>query len=108
MASDDDDEYDDNYEDKGRLDAELLRKIGMLHQKCIEYKSIIKRLMMNLILSKSHARQTKCQMRINYDWDGEEANFLDSVLTFVKEYLFPQCKFLKDGWMEYDNSLYSL
>jgi hypothetical protein len=26
---------------------------------------------------------------------------LDS--SFVKEYLFPGCKFSKDGWMEYDD-----
>ncbi len=57
---------------------------------------------MELRLSKSHARQTKRQIWINYDWDGEEANFSDSVLSFVKEYLFPRFKFLKDGWMEYD------
>ncbi len=40
---------------------------------------------MELRLSKSHARQTKCQIRINYKWNGEEANFADSVLSFVKE-----------------------
>jgi hypothetical protein len=48
----------------------------------------------------------KHQKRIDYDWDGKEANFVDSVLTFVKEYLFLRYKFLKDGWMEYDNGLY--
>jgi hypothetical protein len=57
---------------------------------------------MELRLSKSTARQTKCQIRIDYDWDGKEANFADSVLSFVKEYLFPHFKFLKDGWMDYD------
>ncbi len=67
MASDDDNEYDDNYEDGSRLDDELLRKIGMLCKKCIEYKSIIKKLRMDLRLSKSYARQTKCQIRIDYD-----------------------------------------
>ncbi len=97
MATDDDDEYDEDYEDKGRLDDELLRKIGMLCQKCVEYKRIMKKLKMDLRLLKSHARQTKRQIRINYDWDGEEANFADLVLTFVKEYLFPHYKFLKDG-----------
>jgi hypothetical protein len=51
---------------------------------------------MELRLSKSYARQTKCQMRIDYDWDDEEANF-------VKEYLFPRYKFLKDRRMEYDD-----
>ncbi len=53
-------------------------------------------------MSNSHARQTKHQIRINYNWDGKDANFADSVLIFVKKYLFPCFKFLKDGWMEYD------
>jgi hypothetical protein len=56
VASDDDDEYDEYYEDKGRLDDDLLRKIGMLHQNCVEYKRIIKWLKMDLRFSKSHAR----------------------------------------------------
>ncbi len=63
---------------------------------------------MDLRLSKSHARQTKHQIRIDYDWDGNEANFGDSVLSFVKEYLFPHYKLLKDGWMEYDDRQESL
>ena len=57
---------------------------------------------MELRLSKSTARQTKRQIRIDYNWDGKEANFADSVLSFVKEYFFPRFKFLKDWWMEYD------
>ncbi len=108
MASDDDDEYDEDYEEKGRSDDDLLRKIGMLCQKCVEYERIIKRLKMDLRLSKSYARQTKCQIRIDYDWDGNEANFVDSFLSFVKEYLFPHYKFLKGGWMEYDKGQESL
>jgi hypothetical protein len=104
VASDDDDEYDDDCEDKGRSDDELLRKFGMLCKKCVEYKRIIKRLKMDLRLSKSHARQEKHQIRINYDWDGKEANFADSVSTCVNEYLFPHYKFLKDGWMEYETT----
>jgi hypothetical protein len=32
---------------------------------------------------------------------GKEAKFSDSVLSFVKECLFPYFKFLKDRWMEY-------
>ncbi len=39
---------------------------------------------MDLRLLKSHARQTKCQIRINYNWDGKEANFADLVLSFDK------------------------
>ncbi len=57
---------------------------------------------MELKLSKSTARQTKHQIRIDCDWDGEEANFADSVSSFVKEYVFLCFKLLKDGWMNYD------
>ncbi len=63
---------------------------------------------MELRLSKSYARQTKRKMRIDYDWDGEEANFTNLVLSIVKNYLFPCHKFLKDGWMEYDDRPESL
>jgi hypothetical protein len=100
-ASDDDNEYDEDYKDKGRLHDALLRMIGMLRQRCVKYKRIMKKLKIELRLSKSHARQTKCHIRIDYNWDGKEANFADSVLSFV-EYLFPRYKFLKDRWMEYD------
>ncbi len=48
------------------------------------------------------------QIRIDYDCDGKEANFAASVLSFVKEYLFPHYKFLKEEWMEYDNGPESL
>jgi hypothetical protein len=50
VASDDDNEYDKDYEDKGMLDDDLMRKIGMLCQKCVEYENIIKRLKMDLRL----------------------------------------------------------
>jgi hypothetical protein len=64
-ASDDDNEYDEDYKDKGRLHDALLRKIGMLCQRCVKYKRNIKRLKMDLRLLKSHSRQTKHQIRIN-------------------------------------------
>jgi hypothetical protein len=101
-ASEDDNEYDEDCKDKGRLHDALLRKIRMLRQMCFENKRIIKRLKMELRLLKSHVRQTKHQIRINYNWDCKEATLADLVLNFVKEYLFPHFRFLKDGWMEYD------
>jgi hypothetical protein len=64
-ASDDDNEYDEDYKDKGRLHDALLRKIWMLCQRCVEYKRIVKRLKMDLRLLKSHVRQTKHQIRID-------------------------------------------
>jgi hypothetical protein len=101
-ASEDDDEYDEDYKDRSILHDTLPRKIRMLCQRCVENERNIERLKMELRFSKSHARQTKCQIRIDYDWDGKEANFADSVSSFVKEYLSPHFKFLKDRWMEYD------
>jgi hypothetical protein len=77
-VSDDDDEYDEDYKEECRSHDALLSKIWMLCQRCIENKRIIKRLKMDLRLSTSHARQTKCQIRIDYDWDGKENNFADS------------------------------
>jgi hypothetical protein len=82
-VSDDDDEYNEDYKDKGRLHDALQRNIGMPCQRCVEYERIIKRLKMDLRLLKSHARQSKRQIRINYDWDGKEANVADSVLSSV-------------------------
>jgi hypothetical protein len=70
-ASEDDDDYDEDFKDGSSLHDALLRKIGMLCQRCIENERIIKRLKMEMRLSKSHARQTKHQIRINYDWDGK-------------------------------------
>jgi hypothetical protein len=101
-AFEDDDEFEEDYKDGNSLHDALVRKIGMLCQRCVENERLIKRLKMELRLSKSTARQTKRQIRINYDWDGKEANFADSVLSFVKEYLFPRFKFLKDRWMDYE------
>jgi hypothetical protein len=85
-ASDNDDEYDEEYKDGSSLHDALLRKSGMLCHRCVENERIIKRLEMELRLSKSYVRQTKRQIRINYDWDGKEANFSASVLSLVKEY----------------------
>jgi hypothetical protein len=89
QASDDDDEYDEDYKDKGRSHDDLLRNSGCFFKSALSAKELSKRLKMDLRLSKSHARQTKRQIRIDYYWDGKEANFANSVSSFVKEYLFP-------------------
>ncbi len=69
-ASENDDEFEEDYKDGSSLHDTLLRKIGKLRQRCVENERLIKRLKMELRLSKSDARQTKCQIRIDYDWDG--------------------------------------
>ena len=38
-------------------------------------------------------------------WSGEEINFSESVNTFVREFLFPRYKFLKDGWQRYEPNM---
>jgi hypothetical protein len=70
-TSDDDNEYDEDYEDKGgRSHDALLRKIGMLCQRCIEYKIIIKRLKMELRLLKSHASKMSDKELLQLGWQG--------------------------------------
>ncbi len=86
MESDNDVEYDNNYESEGTADDNLLRKIGIIDKMCKEYEIIIKRLKMESRLSKSHVRPTKRrQIRIDYDWGGKEGNFAYLVSTFIKE-----------------------
>jgi hypothetical protein len=79
VESDDDKEYDNNYEEEGTSDEDLLRKIGILCKRCKGYNIVIKRLKMELRLLKFHVRPTKCQIRIDYVWDGNETYF---VLSF--------------------------
>ena len=66
-ASEDDDEFEEDYIDGSSLHDALLRKIGMLCQKCVENERLIKRLKMELRLSNPHARQMKHQITIDCD-----------------------------------------
>ncbi len=63
--SDDDIEYDEDYKDKGRSHDALLRKIGMLCQRCIECESIVKRLKMELRFRANKASD-KDQLRLGW------------------------------------------
>ncbi len=80
----DDDEFEEDYKDGSSSNDTLLRKIRMLRQRCVKNERLIKRLKMELRLSKSTARQTTCQIRNDYNWDSKAANFADSVLSFAK------------------------
>ncbi len=71
-----------------------------LTERCQLLESTVKSLQSEIRVLKSSAeRKMKCQLRINYYWDGENANLSDKVSNWVKTYLFPWYKFLKDGWM---------
>ncbi len=44
LFQEDDDEFEEDYKDGGSLNGTLLRKIGMLCQRCTENERLIKRL----------------------------------------------------------------
>ncbi len=52
--------------------------------------STIKSLQSEILMLKSSERKTKRQLRIDYDWDGENANLSDKVSNWVKTYLCPR------------------
>ena len=79
-----------------------------LTERCQQLESTVKSLQREITVLKSKDRKTKRQLRIDYAWDGEEVNLSDKVSNWVKAYLFPRYKFLKDGWMEYSNDDKSL
>ena len=56
-AFEDDDEFEEDCKGRSSLHDALLRKIRMLHQRCVENERLIKRLKMELRLSKSTARK---------------------------------------------------
>ncbi len=96
----DDDEFGEDYKDGSSSNDTLLRKIGMLHQRCVENERLIKRLKMELRLSKSTARQKKHQIRNDYDWDGKEANFLTQFQVLPRNICFHVLSFWSmDGWI---------
>ena len=83
---DDDGEYDNggnNTRGRDRTENDLLRA------RCHELEKIVKSLRTELRIKKSLFRQTKRQIRIDYDWGGEKVNLSDKVLEWVKAYLFP-------------------
>jgi hypothetical protein len=86
----------------------LWNHINQLREMCKEKKRVIKKLKVELKLSKSPGRNTKQKIRSDYQWDGEDANLANKLLDWVKTYLFPCYKFLKRGWMEFSNKLESL
>jgi hypothetical protein len=110
-ASDDSSFKDSGNEGEGERDMSkegLWNHINQLHEMCQEKERVIKKLKVELKLSKSPGRNTKQKIRLDYQWDREDANLADKVLDWVKTYLFPRCKFLKRGWMEFSKKWDSL
>ena len=83
-------------------------KTLILMERCKKYQRTIRSLQAALKVATSRERQMKRQIRIDYQWDGDDANFADTVSNWVKTYLFPRYKFLKDGWINYSDDPQSL
>ncbi len=86
----------------------LWNYINELRDMCREKDSKIKKLKVELKLSKLQGRYTKQKMRSDFQWDGEDANLANKVSDWVKTYLFPRYKFLNRGWMEFSTNSDSL
>ncbi len=67
----DDDEFEEDSKDGSSSNDTLLRKIGMLRQRCIENERLIKKLKMELRLSKySKANKTSDKEQLRLGWQG--------------------------------------
>ncbi len=86
----------------------LWNHINELRDMCREKNREIKKLKVELKFSKLQGRNTKQKMRLDFQWDGEDANLADKVSDWVMTYLFPRYKFLNRGWMEFSTNLDSL
>jgi hypothetical protein len=85
------------------------RENKWLEERCSNLEKKIKSLQSELSRLKNNSdRKTKRQLRVDFGWGGEEVNLSDKVSDWVKSYLFPRYKFLKDGWMEYSDDDKSL
>jgi len=107
--SDNDSSGDEQIEEYIKANQEFDRENERLDKRNRELESQVRKLKREIsVLKTKSERKTKGQLRIDYAWDGEEVNLADRVSNWVKAYLFPRYKFLKDGWMEYSEEEKSL
>jgi hypothetical protein len=62
-----------------------------------EKEQTIKKLQEEIDCTKNKSKPSKKTLRQIMKWSGEEINFSKSVNTFVRVFLFPRYKFLKEG-----------
>ena len=120
---DQEDEYEDNDEySNSKKGSEQVRAIGkskdnvslaeierrwevkfnQVKDLCEEYKKDNILLRAELRAAKGSRETTKRKMRIQLEWNGEEANLSENVANYCRTYLFPRFKFLKDKWDVFD------
>jgi hypothetical protein len=113
FSSDDDDsrdgrEYVVDQATRDMTKMELRILVSKLKDRCNEGESKLKKLTLELHLLKSKGRNTKQKIRSDFCWDGEDANLADKITHWVKTFLFPRYKFLKNGWMVFSEDEESL
>ena len=113
-----DEEFDEEDKDDKRNGGDVGIKTsknytrGELLTMLREKERIIKKLQAEMEYMKKRSKPSKKTIQEMIMWSGEEKNFSESVDTFVREFLFPRYKFLKEGWQRYEpnmkNSLSSM
>ena len=81
-----DNESEDNESDYEEERTSMGRGVTVqewLTDQCQQFESTIKSLQREIRVLKSNDRKTKSQLRIDYNWDGDEANLSDKVPNWV-------------------------
>jgi hypothetical protein len=119
---DDEDEYDRDKYSNSKKGKEQVRVIGkskdivsvaeverrwaerldQTKDLCDEYKKDNILLRAELRAAKGSRETTKTKMRIQLEWNEEEANLSENVANYCRTHLFPCFKFLKDKWDVFD------
>lgn len=107
----DDDEHggaDENLDIKKISRQELIGKLRTAQANIKLKTKEIKTLEVRLKKATTQQKGTKKQVRMDFQWNGEESIFADTVTQFCKTYLFPRFKFLKHGWNDFNRNRGSL
>ena len=84
------------------LERRWVERLDQMKDLCDEYKKDNILLRAELRAAKGSRETTKRKMRIQLEWNGEEANLSENVANYCRTYLFPRFKFLKDKWDVFD------
>ena len=107
----DDDEHggaDENLDITKLSRQELIGKLRTAQANIKLKTKEIKTLEVRLKKATTQQKGTKKQVRMDFQWNGEESIFADTVTQFCKTYLFPRFKFLKHGWNDFNRNRGSL
>ncbi len=84
------------------IERRWAERLNQMKDLCEEYKkdNILPR--SELRAAKGSRETIKRKMRVQLEWNGEEANLSENMANYCRTYLFPRFKFLKDKWDVFD------